>query len=428
MALTCLLAGAAIAQVPAGHAVVSSFAYPNSGSGGLTIVHPLPAVAPRVVTGLSQELTGTGLSGGASCIDIGVSGFLYVGEQASALNTVIDMHRILLVGDTAVVDLKVRLGVSIGASAEVTQLVALEDGDAVMTVYGLANSAPLFGSSFAHFDLATGLVAPIQIPIPPGVVVNALVVDEASGMLYYALYGHGAPSHGTLWSAPLTGGMPTLLTTLAGGAFNMCQGADGNLLAGLSTIVVSIDRQTGATLGSNVIPGAAIGLSLEKATASQVIGSANSVYRIDAGGPVTLATGLSGLCSGVAVAGTQTVYGPATGGAADYAFRTSPGVGGLPIRGNVTYALQVDAQNGVGSIGALAANFDATSLPALGVQVLVDPVGVVLLGPYMPGTPIPFALPPGLPSTIVYLQSFHLDVVNPGGFAATAGLRLETIE
>jgi hypothetical protein len=132
--------------------------------------------------------------------------------------------------------------------------------------------------------------------------------------------------------------------------------------------------------------------------------------------------------SGITMVHSAIEYGTATPGATGYAFQTFPGVGGLPIAGNQSYALQVEAANGNSNLGVLVASFGSGSLPLLGIQLLVDPGSAVALGAFAAGTSIPFPLPPGLPATFVFIQSIHLDAGNPSGLAATRGLQLTTIE
>lgn len=84
------------------------------------------------------------------------------------------------------------------------------------------------------------------------------------------------------------------------------------------------------------------------------------------------------------------------------------------------------------SAAILALNLAPANVPALGVQVLIDPVNAVTLTALVSGsgtTSWPFTLPntPALDNIYVYAQALVLDPGSPGGlFSASAGLRFRS--
>lgn len=117
----------------------------------------------------------------------------------------------------------------------------------------------------------------------------------------------------------------------------------------------------------------------------------------------------------------------------------TPGTGALvPVLGLSAAAVlgtttQVQGSSLLANSAAiLALNLQSASLPALGVQVLVEPVGAALLTSLTSGTGTaswPFAVPASLALDNVYLyaQTLVLDAGSPGGlFSASAGLRFRS--
>jgi len=117
----------------------------------------------------------------------------------------------------------------------------------------------------------------------------------------------------------------------------------------------------------------------------------------------------------------------------------TPGTGGLvPTLGASAPAvlgttIQLQGANLLGnSFGILALNLQPANVPALGVQVLVEPVGASLpLSPTTAGGTAswPFVVPntPALDNVFVYAQAFGLDGGSPGGLlSASAGLRFRS--
>jgi hypothetical protein len=428
-AIPLLLASTAIAQIPAGHYVVSSLRTSASGTGGLTIVHPTGAVAPQPITGLPPELVGAGsanTSGANSVLDA-KDGFLLAGNLSST-GTPVNLYELVVVNGAVVFSQTTNVGIG-GNRAEsptVNQMALLANGNVVFAALNIDPAGPLGGQSIGLWDRSTATVTGIPIPMPTGWI-NGLTVDEANSTIYFGMW-----SANDIYSAPITGGNPTLVTSVPGNFWNLARDQDGNLLAAAGSNLYRIDPQTGQTL--ETIPSGAgnlLGVSIERPTADPIGCAGNSaggqVVRLQASGAQTIGP-ITGLVSGITVVDSVLEYGTATPGSTDYAFRTFPGVGGLPVAGNANHAVQIDAANGNTNLGVLAANFGSASLPLLGFQLLVDPAGAVALGPFPAGSPIPFALPPGLPQTSVFLQSIHLDAGAPQGFAASRGLNLTTIE
>lgn len=412
------------AQIPSGSYVVSSFQISaTSPTGGLAIVHPRTPGPATIVTGLPAELTGTNSPVvGANCVAYRPDdGFLLVGEIAGT-NDTIELHEIFITGGAVLIDQKTVVGTGSSSAASITQIAMLPNGDAVFGTSNLVNSAPLFGSKFGYFDRTTNTVTPIPIAAPGGIV-NAMAVDPALNRIYFA-------TGVNVQYAPLTGGAPTPIASIPS-SVGLAVDQDGNLLTAWNTSVDRIDVQTGALTTIATVGLNPNGLFIEKATGAPVVAlnglSTPGILWVNGSTPQTLATNVLGVCSGVAVVDSAQEYGPATPGTSSYAFRTFPAPAGLPIAGNTTHAVAVDTTSGPGNIGLLAASFGPANLPVFGITVLVDPTGAVVVGPFAPGTSVPLPIPAGLPPASVFLQGIHLDAGNPNGFAATAGLRIETI-
>lgn len=407
--------------VPGGHYVVSSFQNTASSPlGGLAIVHPRTPGPATIVSGLPGELTGDGTGRvGANCVSYRPDdGFLLVGEISRAGET-IELHELVVVGGMMVVDIKTVVGTAVTNDGAINQIAMLPNGDAVLAVANLTNTAPLFGSSFAYYDRSTATVSPISISSG---YVNSIAVDPDLDRIYYG-------TTNGIFHAPLTGGGSTLL---APGNFvpSMALDQNGDLLV-LSNGVKRIDVQTGAITVVAIPAGTPNGMFIERATGSAVVTlnglPAAGTLWINGSTPQTLATNMTGVGSGVAVVDSAQDYGAPTPGASSYAFRTFPMPGGIPIAGNTAHAVAIDATSGPGNIGVVAANFSNASLPVLGINLLVNPTGAVVVGPFAPGTSVPLPIPAGLPPTVLFLQGIFVDAGNPQGFASTAGLRIETI-
>lgn len=127
-------------------------------------------------------------------------------------------------------------------------------------------------------------------------------------------------------------------------------------------------------------------------------------------------------------AAPATSYGvgtPGTGGVVPTLAASAPAVLGTTV--------QLQGANLLGnSFGILALNLQPANVPALGVQVLVEPVGASLpLSPTTAGGTAswPFVVPntPSLDNVFVYAQAFGLDGGSPGGLlSASAGLRFRS--
>ena len=419
------------AQIPSGHYVVSSLRQPTAGSvGGLAIVHPTGAVPPTIITGLGNDLTGVGSPGYVGANSVAYSpndGFLIVGEGVP-LGGSVDIHQIFVVGGAVVLDLPVFVGTGILTGPEtpgITQIVMLANGNAVFSVAVLDNTGPLAGSPIGLFDRATQTVS--AIPMPPLIgVPNALAVDEVGGVIYLGMWGQGA-----VWSVPIAGGTPIQIAQVSNYIWSLALDENRNLMICNGSSTDRVDVQTGQVL-ETFSTTTALAVAVEQTTADPIAyvfgAQASDVVRLASTGPTVVASGVLDLASGITIVDSAREYGTATPGLTDYAFRTFPGVGGLPIAGNTSYAVQVDAANGNSNLGVLAASFGQSSLPVLGIQLLVDPTSAVALGAFPAGAPIPFALPAGLPPTVVFLQSIHLDAGNPRGLASSRGLQLTTIQ
>lgn len=419
-----ITASFASAQIPSGHYVVSSLRPPSQTAGGLAIVHPTGAVPPVVISGLSAGLTGAGGPNysGANCVEHAPDGFILVGEVAAPGDSV-DLHQILVSGGSVLLDLSVNIGVGSpnGQDPAISQIAMLANGNAVFSFNSLDSTGPLVGDGIGLIDRFQQTVSAIPIASFPAGTINGLAVDESAGLIYFGMWGQG-----TVWSIPIAGGTPTQLAQVASSIWNLDVDQDGNVLVCAGSQVVRLDAQGGQVL-ETIQTGSTMGIEVEHSTGDPIAYVFSTTIRRLDGSGTNIQSGVLSHASGLTVAQSAVDYGIATPGSTDYAFQTFPGVGGLPIAGNASYAVQVNAADGNNNLGVMVASFNLGSLPLLGIQLLVDPTSAVALGAFPAGSPVPLALPAGLLPTIVFLQSVHLDAGNPSGLAATQGLQLTTI-
>lgn len=191
---------------------------------------------------------------------------------------------------------------------------------------------------------------------------------------------------------PLAGGTPTQVAQVGSQIWNLALDENRNLPASNDLRDNRVDVQTGLVL-QTFSTNAARGVAVEHATADPIVfaNTRPSVYRLTSAGLTLIAPTLLTVSSGIAIVASAAEYGVANPGLTDYAFRTFPGVGGLPIAGNASYTGQVDAASGNNNLGVLAMSFDQSSLPVLGIQLLVDPASAIAAGAFPAGVPMPSA-------------------------------------
>jgi hypothetical protein len=206
----------------------------------------------------------------------------------------------------------------------------------------------------------------------------------------------------------------------------------GDLIASSTTDLYRVDIARGVLVPRFALPGVVTSLAAEHASGgfaviqNASIGTGSGVHHVDSSGASTLLTStLTGVLSDVAVLDNPRSYGAPTPGTARYTWQVTPAPGGLPRVGNLRFGLQVVADGGPLTIGAIFASPAPGRANLFGVHVLLDLNTMWSVG-CTSGTgsfalPIPNGVPVG---AVLYLQSFHLDAGATSGIAATPGQRL----
>ncbi len=250
-----LMAGATIAQVPDGWAVVSTFktfVYPTAqnpfqGDGGLFFVHPRQPGSAIAVTGLPPGLTGQGRtsgSWGANCVARHSDDeTLFVGEVAEG-SVNVHLHRLTLRGSTVVARQFWSVGQGAALEAQISDIELLANGSVLVAVDGIG-SGPLAGTQLGLVDPATNSVVPLpNTPaIGGGALVNAVALDATGTTIYVGVFQN--TNSGSIWSLPAGGGPPTWIANLSSGVMSLERDNDGTLLAGLWGSLVRVDPATG---------------------------------------------------------------------------------------------------------------------------------------------------------------------------------------
>ncbi len=412
----------ALAQIPDGSFLVSSFSASNSPTpGGIFLVDPRVPGTPTRITGLDPSLVGmAGVSSatGANAIAINDDQIVFVGNVGED-GTAIELHELVISAGQAFTIRTTPVGVVntlVSPSGGISQIQALPNGDCVFCVANIAAGPPMNGNLVGYFDSVTGTITPISFPTS-SVFAQSIAVDADATTVYVTTF----PGY-SIHSVPIAGGSATLVGTgnlVAGLDVN----GDGDLITSSFDSVIEMDVATGATtvLGT---PGNYInGLAVERATeyvvcAMSRAGGVNDVVYVDDVGGVNMLGPIEGICSGVTILHNPRTYGLGTPGNASYEWRVHPNPGGLPTIGNTAFGVQLDASSGDAS-GVLLFGASRTFQSVLGFQLLVQPFVAVPM-PASGFLSIPVNVN-GTVGTTVALQTLHLDAGAPQGIAASNG-------
>ncbi|MFO1078404.1 MAG: hypothetical protein U1E73_11840 [Planctomycetota bacterium] len=235
------LASPGLAQMADGSFVTASFQVGTfGGPAGIYLVDRATG-AVTTVTGLPGEITGAAYP---SAVVVGCDfvvrrpsdGVLVTAAFASGITNVQTPLFLLTLSGSAVVNaVRYDLGLPTATGLGPSQAHVLADGRIVLAVDRVgAAGEPLDGAVLGIVDPSIpngtpGAVLAIPVsPLPPGAP-NGLAVDEVAGVCYLGMIQNGLPSE--IWSVPLVGGAPQLVTTVAETITNLAMAPDGRVIA-----------------------------------------------------------------------------------------------------------------------------------------------------------------------------------------------------
>lgn len=431
---SCLLAVGIQAQVPDGAIVASSYAANiGSGSGGLFVSDPRVPGPSTPITGLPIELRGPHLSGPMGARSIGVrqsNGVLLVGEIAPPGHSV-DVHEVTVAGMLATGSSPTHIGTASGSGpGSVTQIAMLPNGDALISVSGLADTPPLSGAAIGILR-HDGNVFPLTALA--GITGDAdAVAANRAGTVGFAAVANGPNSDIYSFSLP-PAGAPSLLASLPG-VTSLSVTANGDLVAATSQSggeVVRLDSVNGNILSSGWTGPFPVSIQIERPTDRAIYllhgpsMSGTELGWIDGGGGTFALTGtITGTPSGVDVFDNPRIYGSPSSGNAEHRWQLDPTVGSLPRAGNATFALKMTSTDS-NAAGGLIGSPNRDSWSFFGVEILLDANVLIPFG-YVPSNGVvPFPIPPGTPiGMTLYFQSYYLDTGLPIGAGASNGLQV----
>ena len=437
------LAPEALAQIPNNSAIVSRFRDDGAFSpdGGLTVIDLSNPANAADITGLGDDLVGPSFF---SSYDVGVNcvlfdertGKLIVGEACEPGDD-LDIHVLTLFGLNVISDERYTVCVPSGWG-RVDQMAWL-NGDIVFAMtsdFGV--SGVMAGHRLGMFRPrlgppgTPGVITPIPLAAPSARVANALAVDERRGLAYFAILDWVNPTS-EIFRCPVPGDgvTPAPVTSIASvGAYVLNLGLDtaGQLLVSnwqSPTLSIDVTQPNAPVTQLPIAINDANGLAIENASGDALLAEVDTgtLFRRDGNGTLTPLATLTGAVSGVAVHQRVGTYGAATPGLGTYAWEFGSSRTNTPFLGNSDFALAISAEPAAPAASLVALSFGRASLPAFGLELLVDPLSAVVSA-VPAGTSSSFALPlplqPSLAGSLLTAQSIHLEW--NFGFASSGGL------
>ena len=427
-----LLASIATAQIPNNSAIVSRFRLDGAlmPDGGLTVVDLDNPANTADVTGLGDDLAGpTWFSNydiGANCVLFDErTGKLIVGEQCAPGDD-LDIHVLTLFGLNVVSDERYTVCVPSGWG-RVDQLAWL-NGDIVFAMasdFGV--SGVMAGHRLGMFRPrlgppgTPGVITPIPLAAPSAQVANALAVDERRGLAYFAILDWNNPTS-EIYRCPVPGDgvTPAPVTSIASvPAYTLNLGLDtaGQLLVGnwqSPTLSIDVTQPTAPVTQLSIAINDVNGLTIDNVTGDMLLAEASTgtLFRRDGNGAMTPLASVIGSASGIAIHQRVGTYGAATPGQGTYEWELGSSLINAPYLGNTDFEFRMSAEPVAPAASLLALSFGRSSIPAIGLQILVDPFTAVV--PSVPAaTSSSYALPlpliPSLIGTLLTAQSIHLE-------------------
>lgn len=395
--LSCLLASAALAQVPDGWFVWGSF-QGTAGQNGIYFSHPRDPGVPLVaVANLPPALAydPAGRRGAASIAYRKSDGAVIAGERAPA-GTSVDLHVLKLRGHAVEVAMLFSVGTSANVG-EIPQCAVLRDGRIVVAATDLTAGGPLSQFQTLQYnwegvgivDTVGGGVTPVPIANLhqfPGVI-NGIAVSPDEQTLYIGNY--ISTSAGDLWAVPLAGGTATMVAALPFGASHLAVDNDGTVLVVTLNGPPNLFRYDPATSLVTVIPtamGPLNAIAVERVTGNYAIASANagtparSLFWVEPNGQEhLLASPNLATISCVDVNPNPEAFATGIAAVASYDWQLAPNPGGLPTVGNGSFGLRVEADQVVPALAlfVLGTQRLAPAATVHGVELHVDPAAAV---------------------------------------------------
>lgn len=442
--------GDVLAQVPRGHFVISTWANPAGPASGLEIGHSLTPSVTTPVTGLPPELTGAGLpapAGAGSVLVDEMVGTIVVGEHAQA-GASLDLHFVTIAGTppvaTSIVSYPLGNLGSFGSTDQMawvgSDVLVLNRGSGVVSGAMAGRTLGLVRPSIGPPG-AFGTVVPLPLTSPLAGTVNALVVDAGQANAYVATFAFSGMATSWIYRIPLTAPhTPVLVRSMPGAVVSLASDTDGYLVVALAQgtgafdLVHLVDPANGGTVVSygSTWQFAPNGVAVDRATGDLLFAAPSTqvAFRLPRlgvgayGAPTSMAFGIVGLPTGIALRPAVTTYGPGTPGAFTYAWSTTLLPGGSPALGNGGFQLAMipNASTAPTVLGMSAGLPTPPPLTMFGFTLLLDPATLALPAAFAtPPLTIPLAIPgnPALAGQDFFFQSLHLE---PAGFAASNGL------
>ncbi len=425
LGLPLLLTGSLAAQIPEGAVVVAS----TSSLSGLSVLAPRGGSPAVPLQNVPAELVLTlGVSRGANAVTIHPDGRVLAGNLGINNGSPIAVHALTLSGLTISADSRVQVGTSSGTNGAVTALAMLPDGRCLVTANGLLPGGAM--SRVAIVDVDSGAITPLSITGMPATIHNAVAVDAAGTWAWIGTF--ASTTSGQVYRVPLPNGGPaTLIASFAYGISGLDVLPDGNLAVALLNTGTSpslgvLDPDTGTFLP---IPGTSANSSAvacERGSGDLMVlaitNSTQEVRHVHNGVFTMLHDFGVGTVAGVDVQDSPRRYGQGTALANSYQWRLTPSDHGVPFLGNAAFALESTASPGAPLLTLALVGLARAAIPALGVQFLVDPSGLITL-PVPAATsalvPIPIPADPTLAGVVLQAQTLHLEA---GGFATSDGV------
>ena len=442
----------AAAQVPDNWAVATRFQGANTLGqlGGLSLIDLSAPGTATAITGLSAELTGTGLGteGSASVLVDGRTGNLVIGEHALPGDTT-DIHVLTLAGTTVINDDRYTLGTRPGGIGSVDQMAWLGD-DVLFSVRGKGITSGIMAGHLLGVlrprlgpPGTPGTITPVPLTVNPIGTINSLALDEKNGFAYFST--NQAQVQSDIYRVPVPGDgvtpvAPMHVATVTAGVLNLIIEGDGQLLAGCSNwgtgrlLRIDITQPTASVTPLTASLHNINAMVNDNATGNVLVAnSANgAIYSRQANGALNYLTSLpltDGFVSGLAIRQTIETYGLPTPGQNNYEWALAPNPGGEPSIGNSGFSMTSTA-SGVTALGLVGLSLAEApvNIPILGVSLLLDPTTMVLPTVLLPApsTTIPLPIPntASLAGMRIYAQTFHSEAT---GWAASRGLRITLV-
>ncbi len=423
-----LLPATVSAQIPEGWGVAAGF---------YLVDDALQAFSPRQrgpgtsITGVPDEVRLViGVSNGANSVAILPDGRVAVGNFAGLDGRPVVVHVLELNGFAVARSQRFEIGRSFSSNGSVNALQALDDGRLLYCTQSIYPGPANVGV----IDPAAGTVLGLGISGLPSRDVNALAVSDDQTEVYLGFW--SSATSGSVYRAPITGGVAQFVAATPHGATGLDVDNDGNLLVAMNNAAAGL---AGLDLGTGILtPVAGSPRNVNAVACERTSGAAVYVHAqfpsspstVDhllpgAASPNSIADLTGGRLGGLDFRESPRTYGRGAPQAGSYTWQTRPSPGGLPLLGNLGFSLTLDTAPAASpNVGLLLVSVARAQTPFQGVDILVG-VGSAAITPLPIGTPrttIPFPIPadPNLAGIRLHAQALFAEA--GGTLATSAGL------